>query len=296
MNARNADGDTALHLAALHGYRDPAPVLLLLDAAADANARNTKGETALHRVVWNAGDAIIEGLLVRAGVDVNARNSEGETALHLAALDGYANSARRLLEAGADAEVRDAEDNTAAMLATKGNHADVARVLREAGVTVEKTVSERIEELSNMEASRERFQLFNACSPTDILVTLNQREDEVVQGLSEENIKAAVESSLRVARLFDAEASSYLSVYVQLMGATVGDRRVGWTYTTRVKFNKLVRDVASGQARHASTWEKAVSGLGPTGPGIGESILGDIRGYMDQFLTEYLRVNEEACE
>ena len=117
-----------------------------------------------------------------------------------------------------------------------------------------------------------------------------------MHGLTEEDIQTAIESRLRAARLYDSDANAYLHFYVSFMDVPVGAERVAWVYNTDVSFKKIVQDKASGQRRLASTWGRASMGIASSAESVGESILGNVRGYMDQFLAEYLRVNEKACE
>lgn len=82
VSARDALGDTPLHVAAQTGNLELAE--LLLAANADVNAKANAGWTALH---WAAhgNNPPMAGLLLRHNASVNARNSIGHTPLHLAA-------------------------------------------------------------------------------------------------------------------------------------------------------------------------------------------------------------------
>ena len=134
----------------------------------------------------------------------------------------------------------------------------------------------------------ERFQLFNYCNAVDlgVSVELNQDEDSGLRKLSlaEEQVRTAVEARLRSARLYDSEAQPYVFAIIHVYNAT---------FNARVEFNKPFWDLASVERGLATTWR--VSSTGTHG-GNGSYILSWVGRHVDQFLVEYLRVNEEACE
>jgi ankyrin repeat protein len=67
----------------------------------DPNARNPQGQTALHLALRDNSPQVVESLLKRTNLDVDALNAAGETPLMLAALRGQLEWVRRLLERGA---------------------------------------------------------------------------------------------------------------------------------------------------------------------------------------------------
>ena len=146
--------------------------------------------------------------------------------------------------------------------------------------------------------AHERFDLYDACRPLNFVLVVQSPDDDLVQGSIEEDVQVAVESRLRTARLYDSEASSHLRVYVHIVNTkTVAGKHVGWQYCWSIDLGKPVLDLASGELGRASTWERR--GLGSTGTnvsGLREDILAMTRRNMDEFLAEYLRANEEACE
>jgi ankyrin repeat protein len=130
VNARDADGNTPLILAAF--YANPECVALLLQKGADANAANRAGVTALIRGATNYEKT---RLLVNAGAEVRVRTADlGNTPLILAArCAGTSRTAKLLLERGADAtECNDAGISPIIAGAASGDR-ETVKLLLEAG-------------------------------------------------------------------------------------------------------------------------------------------------------------------
>ena len=87
LDAADARGRTALHLAASGGHLGAAEALLL--AGADANASDAEGRTALH-VAAGGGEESMVCLLLNHGASAAAADRRGRTALHAAAASGSA--------------------------------------------------------------------------------------------------------------------------------------------------------------------------------------------------------------
>jgi len=118
-NARNCDGTTPLHIAALlysdreirnqiqQGDLKDIPRLLevLLSAGADPNIKDKEGETALHEATLGRYEEVAL-LLIQSGADVNASNNEGVTPLCFASGMGLPRVVSALLERGANPNVR----------------------------------------------------------------------------------------------------------------------------------------------------------------------------------------------
>jgi ankyrin repeat protein len=131
INARAADGSTALHWAARSD--DVETVRALLHAGANAQAANRYGVTPLALAATNGNPVIVE-MLVKAGADVNAALPEGESVLMTASRTGVAPVLSLLLERGADANRQESWlGETALMWAAAENHAAAVKVLLEHG-------------------------------------------------------------------------------------------------------------------------------------------------------------------
>lgn len=85
INAEGQHGETALHLAALHGHKQI--VNLLLSCGAAVNVQDEDGETPLHYAAGKGYPDIVE-LLLAYQADVRVRNSQHWTLLYLAGEHG----------------------------------------------------------------------------------------------------------------------------------------------------------------------------------------------------------------
>lgn len=129
----------------------------------------------------------------------------------------------------------------------------------------------------------EYFMFWNNCAPVGVAVYFNGERVS-----SDDSLERAATSRLRSARLFRPgggnghlkfEFSQHLHDHVQ-------------TVLFMVRFTKLVRDNASGVQWVADTW--SIRGIGHN---ITEDkLLGWLSRAMDEFIDDYLRVNESACE
>ena len=169
INAKNKEGQSALHYAASFGTAQTA--LLLIQAQADTNMVNSSGKTPLHLAVQSPSakdtQAKIEALLGgKADIDFcPAVYASGQTALGLAAKCGNADAVAALLAARADVDAGDPtpliassdrgspavarallaaradpdaerDGSTALHSACRGGHAEVVAALIEAGAGV----------------------------------------------------------------------------------------------------------------------------------------------------------------
>ena len=129
------DGATALHWAT--HWDNLAAVDLLLGAGADPDARTDLGLSPLFLAAEN-GSADVAARLLAAGADAAAAlPAEGETVLMRAAHSGSADIAQRLLEAGARVNARTTKSGQSALMwAVSEGHADVVRLLVAASADV----------------------------------------------------------------------------------------------------------------------------------------------------------------
>jgi ankyrin repeat protein len=146
VNDRDSNGDTPLHVAALHNQL--AIVQLLLQAGADVNAKNSygaftpgdlggvlgsnnhkdpvalltvhgvdtadmkNGYTPLQLAIFSVGHRKMVELLVSKGADVNARAASGATPLFFAVLRDQKDDAQFLIDKGANVNTPDAYGDT----------------------------------------------------------------------------------------------------------------------------------------------------------------------------------------
>ena len=145
----------------------------------------------------------------------------------------------------------------------------------------------------------ERFQLYNACRPMNIagfvLVTDAASALDLTEDQLEDRIRNAVESRVRSARLYynpttlyDPDSANWfenglLKYDVQVLGPA---------FSVTLEYVKPVQDLATGRTEWGSTWDEFTMG---THGNDSDFIVSTLSGFMDQFLIEYLRVNEAAC-
>jgi uncharacterized protein len=110
--------------------KDTAKVRALLDASPrpDVNARTADGTSALHWAVYH-GDIDLVNRLIAAGANVNATNDYGSTPLSEAAVVGNVPVLRKLLSSGADVESPNGDGQTALMIIARTSNLDAAKLL-----------------------------------------------------------------------------------------------------------------------------------------------------------------------
>lgn len=124
MKLTNADGLTPLLLAAKEGHVQVAHELLNEVPSGVMQGDEDAGNTALHFAAQEGRLPMVELLLAR-GADVNARNNFHQTPLHLAATWNESLVVHRLLECGADPVAVDDQGKTPLELARIQEHVEL---------------------------------------------------------------------------------------------------------------------------------------------------------------------------
>jgi len=142
VNAKDANGDTPLHLAAR--VDDIECVNLLLTAGANINERDRVGGTPLHYAL-DVNSKFSHAVLVKAyelgaAVDVNATSNSGKSLLHRASALGNVDFIDILLNNGAEVEAQDELGVTPLQMACMFGHLEAARTLLGAGANVNATM------------------------------------------------------------------------------------------------------------------------------------------------------------
>ena len=128
----------------------------------------------------------------------------------------------------------------------------------------------------------DRFKLWDNCQAMDLIVVSTSKDTADIR-LAEETIATTVRSRLRAARLYDASALPFVRVYVQIVGSA---------FRTDLRYYKMVKDLASSHENAATSWSTGSTGTHGRDSGY---ILSTVSEHTDEFIDEYLRVNEEAC-
>ncbi len=127
IDAVDADGNTALHIAAAGGFQKLAKYLV--EHKADVNARNQFGQTPLHAVT----SADIARILVEKGADVNVKDAEfGMTPVFFHKVE----TAKIIVDAGADINFKGKNGNTPLMWYAYNGYWDGIKFLLDNGADI----------------------------------------------------------------------------------------------------------------------------------------------------------------
>ncbi|MCY4127617.1 MAG: hypothetical protein OXG15_00085 [Gammaproteobacteria bacterium] len=117
------------------------------------------------------------------------------------------------------------------------------------------------------------------------LVVENLNHHALKIGLADKSIQNAVESRMRSARLYSNKPPSKTYLYVNI-------NVVGGAFNAKLSFRKPVNDPFTGELGTATTWTRAVTGTHGNSSGF---ILSSLSELIDEFLVDFLRVNDEEC-
>ncbi|MBN1531759.1 MAG: ankyrin repeat domain-containing protein [Spirochaetes bacterium] len=129
----NAEGQTALHIAALYDCGEAIPVLLR--HGAPVNRIDIHGATPLMYAV-TSGNMAIASAILKTGTNTNIRSGDGATALLLAVRGNFAEMVTALLEKRADPDIADNRGMTPLMEACYCGYYDPAVALLRHGADV----------------------------------------------------------------------------------------------------------------------------------------------------------------
>jgi ankyrin repeat protein len=130
VNLPNADGNTALMLAAFGGHKNIVEHLLTNEKnKANVDQENATGNTALIWAVGKPDNKDVIELLLSNKADVNHQNQSEYNALMFTAQQGRLAYVKLLLNYAADPELKDKSKRTASMLAEHEHHKEIVEAL-----------------------------------------------------------------------------------------------------------------------------------------------------------------------
>jgi len=109
LDARESNGTTPLHDAAMNGHTNA--VEALLAHSAEIEAKTNYGRTPLHYAAWDGHKDVVEALLAHSAA-IEAKTNGDYTPLHYAAWDGHKDVVEALLARGANIHGRNDEGVT----------------------------------------------------------------------------------------------------------------------------------------------------------------------------------------
>ncbi|XP_041975466.1 tyrosine-protein kinase Shark [Aricia agestis] len=128
-DAKNQDGQTAVHIAARKGENDI--LLKLIESGAPVNVRDSFGYTPLHYTCQNNLPKTTELLITKGSANYQMRHAPtGKVPLHDAAQRGHIECIKVLLKLKAPAHPRTLSQDTPAQLAKHNGHTDCYHMLK----------------------------------------------------------------------------------------------------------------------------------------------------------------------
>ncbi|KAK1942935.1 Ankyrin-1 [Phytophthora citrophthora] len=134
VNAKDSDGDTALHEAVYNKTTECARVLIYSNSI-DLDTQNSSQWTPLMAAAPRDLVEIVS-LLLQKKVSTNTRTIDGRSALHIAAEEGKVDVVRLLLQHGAPIDSVTKAKLTPLMLAAYRGHRETMKVLIESGASL----------------------------------------------------------------------------------------------------------------------------------------------------------------
>lgn len=128
LEAKNQNGQTAVHLASWYGRNEI--LSKLIDHGANVNCRDTDGYTPLHYACQNNLPDTVQLLIESGGANIQIRNTKTTwVPLHEAASRGYIDVVKTLIALGAPLRPRTEKNEIPARLAEANGHIDCAKIL-----------------------------------------------------------------------------------------------------------------------------------------------------------------------
>ncbi len=133
IHAKDEDGYTALHWAAIRAHWDIAKYLI--EKGADLNVVGGDGGTQINWAVHHDNVDIVK-ILIDKGARLNIRNQWGMTELHTAIWRGNIHVVEYLLDHGSNPNIKTNEGWTAMHYAYRSGHDNVIALLKQRGVSM----------------------------------------------------------------------------------------------------------------------------------------------------------------
>ena len=147
-----------------------------------------------------------------------------------------------------------------------------------------------------------KFSLYTGCGSMELGVDVDIENSSL--SLSAGAVRSAAEARLRSARLYQADDGDSGTipnqfVFISVLGASVA-------FSVRLQFYRFLAWL--GPSKHTDWWRQEYPGSEPIGyastwtrtsvgthDGTSTVVLSVVSQFMDAFLVEYLRMNEENC-
>lgn len=127
--------------------------------------------------------------------------------------------------------------------------------------------------------------LFALCAPMNFIVEpIDERQSQKI-GLTNKTIEDEIEDRLRAADLYNASASQYLSVHLNLSDT-------GEFFGPSLSLNRYVNNMGFGIGGFVTVWNTNTVGMHG---GNSKHITGSVILQVENFITDYLHVNETEC-